>query len=91
MIDLAHFACYVSEHKPKYREQDYDLNHGLLDLIPLVLNWLEKGVQDSPELDYVLRFWKESVLVENGVCPAGSIGSEVLIQGAVRYERGDVS
>lgn len=87
VVNLSHFARYVSEHKSEYGHPDYVLHHRLLDLMPLVLGWVEKGAPDSSEMTKVLRYWKESLLVENGICPDGRIGNETLIQGPVRYER----
>ena len=86
-IDLSRLA----EYKGEYDKVDYQLHHHLLDFMDLIQGWFKRGVRDCKELDYVLRFWKKSLLVENMVCPDGRIGSEVIIQGAVRYERGHVS
>jgi len=73
------------EHKSNYSRGDYIFPHRLVELMELFCLWFGSEPEEIPELSFLLRFWRESCLVKDGICGVSCLGQEVVIQGPVRY------
>jgi hypothetical protein len=73
------------EHKSNYSKDDYIFHHRLEELMEFFCLWFSSEPDEIPELSFLLRFWRESCLVEDGMCGVSCLGQEGVVQGPVRY------